>query len=265
MGAYSAAGTIWGAGGFFKASAAPIVNPTARAIWLDASDISTMKQERTGASATTAAAVDAVVGSWLNKGTLGGWATAPTDAARPILRSDGTLYWLEFATDKQFDMASEWRALFQNVDRAMIAAALSGSTGVPLGWATNAATNLRASLLYSTGWTFFGRRLDADSGAGTTGQGADTAVRVIRGHADYANADAFLYRNGALLASNTSFQTAGSTSNTVSFNGKIGCATAGTAFLTGNIYAIAADAILPDHADIADIDAYLASKCGVTL
>lgn len=43
-------------------------------------------QERTGASATTASAVDQTVGSFKNFGSLGGWAVAPSDAARPVRR-----------------------------------------------------------------------------------------------------------------------------------------------------------------------------------
>lgn len=55
-------------------------------IWFDASDLSTMKQERTGAAATTAAVVGQPVGSWRNKGSLGGWAVIDADAKRPILQ-----------------------------------------------------------------------------------------------------------------------------------------------------------------------------------
>lgn len=65
-------------------------------IWLDPSDLATLKQERAGAGATTAAAINGNVGSARNKGALGGWFVAASDARRPTLRSDGTLYWLEF-------------------------------------------------------------------------------------------------------------------------------------------------------------------------
>jgi hypothetical protein len=77
-------------------AAAPGYDPSIYAYWLDPSDLSSMKQDRTGASATTAAAVDSPVGSWFNKGTAGGWLTAPSDAARPILRQSGALFYLEF-------------------------------------------------------------------------------------------------------------------------------------------------------------------------
>lgn len=65
-------------------------------IWLDPSDLSTMWKERTGASATTPAVVDDVVGTILSKdgsGTL--YFTAPSDSARGILRNSGGLWWIE--------------------------------------------------------------------------------------------------------------------------------------------------------------------------
>jgi hypothetical protein len=64
-------------------------------IWLDPSDLSTMWQETTGASATTPTQVDGVVGTIKDK--AGGfYLTAPSDAARPVLRKVGELYKLEF-------------------------------------------------------------------------------------------------------------------------------------------------------------------------
>lgn len=60
-------------------------------LWLDVSDLSTMKQERTGASATTPSVVDGGVGSLFNKGTFGFWSVAASDAARPVLRTGGSI------------------------------------------------------------------------------------------------------------------------------------------------------------------------------
>jgi hypothetical protein len=65
-------------------------------LWLDPSDLTTLFQERTGASATTPSVIDGVVGTMLDKSGNGLHVVAPTDAARPILRSAGGLYWLEF-------------------------------------------------------------------------------------------------------------------------------------------------------------------------
>lgn len=70
---------------------------TERAIWVDPSDLSIMRQEITGASASTPVVSGDPVGSILNKGAVGGWLTAPSTGARPILRTDGGgRYYLEF-------------------------------------------------------------------------------------------------------------------------------------------------------------------------
>lgn len=61
----------------------------------DISDLSSLFVERTGASASTPASVDGVVGTVLDLSGQGNHVTAPSDAARPILRESNGLYWLE--------------------------------------------------------------------------------------------------------------------------------------------------------------------------
>lgn len=62
-----------------------------------------------------------------------------------------------------------------------------------------------------------GRRLDADSGQTlNSGSSLGTAWTIVVGYIDWANSDAYVYVNGTLAASTTSFQTSGSTSNTAS-------------------------------------------------
>lgn len=65
-------------------------------LWQDPSDLSILFQERTGASATTPAIINGPVGTMQDKGSLGLFWTAPSDAARPILRNSNNLYWLDF-------------------------------------------------------------------------------------------------------------------------------------------------------------------------
>ena len=58
------------------------------ALWLDASDQSTLYQDRTGASATTLVASDAdPVGTWRDKSGNARHATAASDAARPTFKT----------------------------------------------------------------------------------------------------------------------------------------------------------------------------------
>ncbi len=66
------------------------------AVWIDPSDLGTLFQERTGATAATPAVIDGVVGTLANKGSLGGYFVADGDANRPILRNSGEVFWLEF-------------------------------------------------------------------------------------------------------------------------------------------------------------------------
>lgn len=63
-------------------------NTFSPALWLDASDQSTMYQERTGASATTLVSSDAdPIGTWKDKSGNGRHVTAPSDAARPTFKA----------------------------------------------------------------------------------------------------------------------------------------------------------------------------------
>lgn len=80
----------------FAAAPAGYDPSTVFPIFIDPSQTSSLKQERTGAAATTAVAVGDPVGTAANIGTGGGYFVAPSDTARPILRQSGALYYLEF-------------------------------------------------------------------------------------------------------------------------------------------------------------------------
>lgn len=98
------------------ASDAKQVTPEASGAWspldlapelfFQISDLSTLKQERTGGSATTPAGVGDPVGSIQNLGTAGGWATAPSDSARMILRqTGGGKYYLEADSNDSYTVS----------------------------------------------------------------------------------------------------------------------------------------------------------------
>ena len=93
----------------------------------DPSDLSTLFQERTGASATTPSEVDGVVGTMLDKSGNGNHMVAPSDGARPILRNSGSLYWLEFpGTDDFLRVAF---ALDQPYERVMAFRQITWTSG----------------------------------------------------------------------------------------------------------------------------------------
>lgn len=82
-----------------------------------------------------------------------------------------------------------------------------------------------------------GRRLDADSfGQVDSAAGATIGeTAILTAEYRWGTSDLYLYKNGTLVASSTSFQTSGSTSDTSSLAGYIGCNGAAGEFFQGMI------------------------------
>lgn len=116
-----------------------------------------------------------------------------------------------------------WRA---KAFAGIFAVAKANSATFPrtiLGIHTNSSTTLRISLgSDGTNEVISGRRLDADSLASSGGQAATTSNKIRSGFIAYEETTATIYDSGILRASNTSFQTAGLTSDTSSTNILIG-------------------------------------------
>jgi hypothetical protein len=118
-----------------------------------------------------------------------------------------------------------------------------------------------ASGLIATG----GRRLDANTGVFITG-GTSVAgsTEVISAMYDWTNADLLLFKNGAQTASNLTFQTAGSSENTVSLAGVVGANLPGTAeFAAVSIAEIVVYSAV-DAATRAAVSTYIQATYGVT-
>jgi hypothetical protein len=96
--------------------------------------------------------------------------------------------------------------------------------------------NARCALQISSAGVFQanGRRLDSDGSDGTTGISEDTAWAVHIGRFDWANADCYQALDG-VSESDTSFQTAGSTSDTDSQTVIIGSGGDNTRFFDGEL------------------------------
>ena len=84
------------------------------------------------------------------------------------------------------------------------------SVGTGTGSRASMGTAFSAPNNFTTG----NRRLDADSSQAATASSNNTNANVFGGVLDYANAAAYLHLNGTTVATNTSFQTAGNTSDT---------------------------------------------------
>jgi len=91
-----------------------------------------------------------------------------------------------------------------------------------VGTGTGARASIGTAFTAPNNFTVGNRRLDADSSQAATAGSNNTNANVFGGVLDYANAAAYLHLNGATVATNTSFQTAGNTSDTNSQAVKIG-------------------------------------------
>ena len=194
------------------------------ALWLDAGF--GLYQERTGASATTAASANGdPVGTWRDRrGSING--VAPTDATRPVVRPTG----VNSRQAVQFDGTNDVLSLaslvsaFKNIPFIYMTAAIAptseAANGALVSISVNASENARATLLLNQGGTagrvgMAGRRLDADTAQFVSASGAFTNAEAISLSAAflYSTSDADLVKNGVSVASSTSFQTDGSTQN----------------------------------------------------
>lgn len=220
-----------------------IVNPLfySPALWLDFSDATKLFDATSGGSTPTAgtgiARVEDKSGNarHFTQSTSGNRPTYQTGVynGHSIARFDGTNDRLSLGSSN----------LFRNISGGTIYAVRfwNGSPTIfrtVFSIGTTAAT--RASITAgsvsgksNTG----GRRLDADSYASisSTNNVSTSVLELDTAVFDYTNSDLYLYRNGSLEASNTSFQTGGNTSNTAAFTSMIGSGVGGVDFFLGDI------------------------------
>lgn len=247
------------------------------ACWLDPS--SGIFTERTGASATTAAANGDPVGTWrARNGTING--PAPSDAARAIYRATGLngTPGIEFdGTDDRYDFTTDLAATFRNKGFGYIFAGASAnakatdSTIATFG--TNAGTT-RAQLVLNFNSTsrqaaVGGRRLDSDSFASSSLALAFTDLEnaVWGAELHWSSSDAHLRKNGARIASNTSFQTDGNTSNTDSGIIRVGTNLIDSVFYDGLISHLIVTCPSSAHSSdtMRKIEGFIAYKQGTSL
>lgn len=113
--------------------------------------------------------------------------------------------------------------------------------------------------------SLYGRRLDADSVVFVSAPDFITNPSVFTAIADYANSDAFLYSGGSLLASNTSFQTNGNTSDTDSLASAIGSNAGATNVWDGWAGEIVVYRRALSVSERQSVERYLGAKWGITV
>jgi hypothetical protein len=111
-----------------------------------------------------------------------------------------------------------------------------------------------------------GRRLDANSFASAF-YADNTNARVQSGVLDYANSDAFIWQNGTLENSNTSFQTTGNSQDADHLGVTIGAnvISVGSQFLTGWIGEILVWPRALTASERQRVERYLGRKWGITV
>jgi hypothetical protein len=146
--------------------------------WLDPSDLSTLFQEITGASATTPSLVGDPVGTVRNKGTLGGYFVAPFTSWRPTLRQSGSAYYLEYDASVHSPVLALETTGTPTVLQLFAAARVTGTESY--GRVITAYDGTGADYGSSTGWTFsrVGGSGDYAFYADSTGPGVGASVAI---------------------------------------------------------------------------------------
>jgi len=110
-----------------------------------------------------------------------------------------------------------------------------------------------------------GRRLDADAFATIGQSGGGVSSGVYTGVLDYANSDAFLFANGSQVASSTSFQTSGNSSDTSSTGAGIFSSATGGQLSTGTMGELIIYSRALSAAERQQVERYLGRKWGITV
>jgi hypothetical protein len=243
--------------------------------WFDATDLSTLSQTSDGTTPVTAN--DDPVAYWEDKVT-GEAMTMTVDANRPLWKAAG----LNGRRTLNFDGSND----FLTSNAAPIANLLRNISGATVFKVCHLPADQNATLLLfttpnsglarvlqrrqsATGWSLLGRRLDADTSVNVTGGAHVSAPIIFRNFADFQNTTVRLAVNAAEVASSTSFQTAGNTSDTasarVSFGGSTSDGITVTTPLNGAISEVIIYRRALTTAEIARVEGYLAKKWGITL
>ncbi len=239
-------------------------------LWLDANDSGTIT-------------IGTGVSQWDDKSGNSRHVTQATGANQPAYNSvqlNGKAVLSFDGTDDCLRRTTGLSGLLQNIGAASIyvvyrqtSAPTAGGSDVIHCVSDNAANFARAGIFLTgsppesggNGFRLGGKRLDAEALSNHLLSHPYSSFNLWKFNVsqfDYTNSDAFLYENGVLLGSTTSFATAGSTSNTTPSSLNVGCDTAAAQTITGNI----AEMIITHVVSTSErqlIEGYLAWKWGL--
>jgi len=182
------------------------------------------------------AAQNGFVNTWYDQSGNGFNAVADADANEPKIVNSGSLLTdgVKFSSGTALKLSGTGLDIFKNTQHAQVFYAIkindTGTSTTGFFEARNNASQARFLLRNSNATagriSLGGRRLDSDSfSAFQSDSGHSNEKVVLTGFINYSDTDAFIFKNGTQIGSDTSFLTAGATSDTSSTTITIGRAT----------------------------------------
>jgi len=234
---------------------------TGLALWLDASDASTLWADT---NATTAATNNGLVARWDDKsGNANRIVRQSTVTNMPVRTTGGLVF------DGQRHMSAPSSALLREATNALtltVAKTQTTPSDLQTIMQINAATNARLVHGYRLnsgfGFTTIGRRLNTDLGSVHQVSTATTNMTINASEIYYSAATISIFQNGTQYITNAVFQTEGATAND---NGQlfIGANASFTARITGTIAEIIQTENTASTSDRQKLEGYLAHKWGL--
>lgn len=234
-------------------------------VWYDPSDMTTLFQDSSGTVPVTAAGQ--VVGMMKDKSGRGNHAIQATVGSKPILRSAGNLWYLEF--DGIDDFLATGNIDFTQTDKIGVFSGMNKGTNAAIG------IFVETSLSANTNNGCFYLAAPVVSGAATAtfkSKGTDETLvtinlpaasnTVLTAQSDISGSMATMRKDGVAAGSSSSSQGSGNYGNFPLYIGRRG----GTSLaFKGYLYGLIIRGALTDAAGITSTEKYLAAKSGVTL
>jgi hypothetical protein len=222
------------------------------ALWLDASDVSTL----------TLSGAHVHVNEWRDK-SGNGYNFSANGSARPAWAANEITF---DGVDDRLTLGSN--GIGRNVGGMTVYAVMRWNTTTPptgslwLHVANGTGLTTGRTVHYSgEKYSVGGRRLDSDSFVGIDGAYLNTSTRLISQVFDYTNSDLSQYLDGALDVGTLAFQTAGNTSDTDSLGAAIGSRADGaSSWANCSIRAILIYHEAHDATKRAQVEAYLTNR-----
>lgn len=237
-------------------------------LWLDPSDLSTMFQDSSGMIPITAAGQP--VGLIRDKSGRSNNAAQSVPASRPILRSDGILWWLEFDGVDDF-LATGTINLSTSASISAFAGIrkLSDATSaVVAAFGAAAGANPSFEMYGPSGggtnkFDFRIRGATTTAFAATVNTAFNAPITVVAtGQGNLTAPSVLLRLNGAQVATSSGATGGGALGSQPLFIGRSGAATLP---FTGYMYSLVIRDGVSDANAVASAEAYVGAKCGITI